>query len=410
MTARSPAEKQKLLDEDIKTIRASSRLFSGRGFAARLDAGLSGRRLSKSEFGRRLGLSHQAVSKWLSGGARPQNRETVKEIGLALNLGEGGMNDLLLSLGYTRLYPKNPLDSACIFLIQEKAAPADPLGEYRKLVELLRIKDLEPDKNRVTIPTADLRGGLGRVLTEQELKAWLRKNTVYFSSFGSTMLPKMELRMFISLFLGGDSVNSQYKNRLIPKAIRDWLYPMITGDELIQKELRDKLIAFAFFKNMNAADINFMMDLAKLRRFTFPETVFEADICVAAGLAHERFPPYEDDYLGCIIYPELEAILDSAPNPAETALPGISARQKKFYGDLMGTVKKRIETTWKRAEEYRLRQKDEAESIFEKYYTDRRGNYTRCLAIYIRDITDRLIQEGDVMKSETAALWGLLQL
>lgn len=70
----------------------------------------------------------------------------------------------------------------------------------------------------------------------------------------------------------------------------------------------------------------------------------------------------------------------------------------------------RIDGAWKKAEKYRLEARDETEETFEKYYTDRNLDYSRCLAVYIRDLTDELIGEGTVPAKEAEPVRGLLQL
>jgi transcriptional regulator with XRE-family HTH domain len=405
-----PEDRQKLLSRDAGMISGASRAYARFAFSNILSAHLKKKGLTRVDLGRRLGLSHQAVSKWCSGGARPQDKETAKEIGLALGLTEGEMNELLLSLGYTPLYPKSPLDSACIFILNKHGSAREPLGEYREFVERRRVRDIGLLKDRATIPTLELRKKLGRILTEDELENWLKENIIHFSASEDTLLPKVELQLFIKLFLGGDSINRQYKNHFIPKIIRDWLYPMTSGGELTQKELRNKLIAFALFKNMTIGDINFMLELAKLRKFSSPENTYEAALLIAVRLAHDRFPPYEDDYLGCVVYPELEKILAHYSKKEGASLSETELRRKKFSIRLKDDVINRIDATWERAEKYRLEARDEAEGIFEKYYTDRNLDYSRCLAVYIRDITRELIREGAVSGKEAEPLYGLLQL
>ena len=405
-----PVEKLKILSLDAETIRKVSLSYSKFAFTNILSGYLKKKGMPQIELGRLLGLSHQAVSKWCSGSSRPQNKETAKEIGLALGLTEDEMNELLLSLGYMRLYPKNPLDSICIFVLENRKKTGDLLKEYRGLIERYKVSNIELLKQRKTIPTMELRKTLGRLLTEEELDMWLKQNIIHFSALGDTLLPKMELQMYVKLLLGGDSINRQYQNDLIPKVIRDWLYPMICGEKLTQKELRDKLIAFALFKNMAEFDINFMLDLAGLRSFSSPENTYETILLAAVRLAHERFPPYEDDCLGCVIYPEIETILEYFSQKEEAFLTEQELRQKTFYKAMEDEILKRIDVTWNNAEKYRMSPRDQTEEIFEKYYTDRNLDYSRCLAVYVRDITDVFIKEGIVDPKEAASFRSLLQL
>jgi hypothetical protein len=319
------------------------------------------------------------------------------------------LNDLLLVLGYTRLYPKSPLDGACIFILNRPGGIVSPLEEYRGFIKKWRIKDIPLEKNRKTIQTAVLRKRLARALTGEEFDAWLRENLTHFSVSVDTLLPKTELQTYIKLLLGGDSINRQYQHRLIPKVIRDWLYPMTAGKELTQKELREKLIAFAFFKNMTIKDINYMLDLAGLRKFSYPENRYEAALLAAAALAHDRFPPYEDDCLGCVIFPELEKILKHYSEKEKSALTETEIRRIAFCEKTRDDILNRIDETWRASQQYQSRPHDETEKTFEKYYTDRELDYSRCLAVYIRDLTGVLINAGIVSEKEAPSFIALLQ-
>jgi hypothetical protein len=59
---------------------------------------------------KRCSVTDTAVRNWLSAEDKPRGRERLKSIGLALEMTETEVNDLLWLMLYRPLYEKNPLD------------------------------------------------------------------------------------------------------------------------------------------------------------------------------------------------------------------------------------------------------------------------------------------------------------
>jgi transcriptional regulator with XRE-family HTH domain len=367
--------------------------------------------LSDSELGRRLGLSHSTIGKWRSGDARPKGKERLKELGLALSLTEDGMNDFLLSLGYSPLYHKNPLDDACIFTIRNHSG-GDAAALYRKYVERFRVREFKPARLYKSIPTLVLRDSFAHVRTEAELEAWLERYAGSFSAFATVIVPNRELIIYSMIFLGGATINELFEAGEFPAAVRNLLYPLVSGNELALRGLRDKLIAFGLFRNMNVDDIDRLLDLAKLRAFSRPETPFEAAALIAVRQAHARFPLYEYDYLGDAAVTLEDALRDTGLRP----LTDSAQWRKSFYTTLFEEITERLNDVEKLAGAYLSPgSRDDDDAAFEEFYTaysegDDKFRREKSLADYVRDLIDILIEDGDIREKDLRSFREQLQL
>ena len=97
-----------LLTDDIRQIREMLPEFTENGLADELERRIVARKLSSSELGRRCGVSHAIVDKWRKGSAKPNGKERMKELGMALGMGEEELNAFLYRNGYPALGSKNP--------------------------------------------------------------------------------------------------------------------------------------------------------------------------------------------------------------------------------------------------------------------------------------------------------------
>jgi transcriptional regulator with XRE-family HTH domain len=406
-----PAKRRAFLADDLATIRRALKEFRYYDFSGSLSAMMREKGLSDSELGRRLGLSHATIGKWRSGSARPNGKERVKELGLALSLTEEGMNDFLLSLGYSPLYHKNPLDDACIFTIRSHSGD-DAAALYRKYVAQFRVREFKPAPLYKSIPTVVLQDSFAHVRTEAELEAWLERYAGSFSAFATVIVPNRELILYIMIFLGGATINELFEAGEFPVTIRNLLYPLVAGNELALRGLRDKLIAFGLFRNMNADDIDRLLELAKLRAFSRPETAFEAAALIAVRQAHARFPLYEYDYLGDAAVTLEDALRDTAARPLTDSVQW----QKSFYAGLFEEVSQRLGDVEQLAKSYLSSEKRDCdEAAFEEFYTvyskaEDKFRTEKNLADYVKDVIDILIEDGDVQEKELRAFREQLQL
>jgi hypothetical protein len=369
------------------------------------------RGLSDSELGRRLGVSHAAVAKWRCGGARPKGKERLKELGLALCLTEDGMNGFLLSQGYPPLYHKNPLDDACLFVIRNHRGEG-AATVYREYVGRFRVMDFKPAWPHRSVPTAVLGESFAHVHTEAELEEWLERYAGAFSAFARTVVPNRDLILYIMVFLGGATINEIFEAGELPVSIRNLLYPLVAGNELALRGLRDKLIAFGLFKNMNADDIDRLLDLARLRRFSQAGSPVEAATLIAVRQAHGRFPLYEYDYLGDISVALEDALRDAAARP----LSDSGQWRKSFYAELFEEVSERLGEVEQLAKSYLASDRRGGdEAAFEEFYTayaegEDKFRTEKSLADYVKDVIGILVEDGDVAENDVRAFREQLQL
>lgn len=395
----------------MRMIRRAAGEFRRYDFSGGLSAMMRERGLSDSELGRRLGVSHAAVAKWRCGGARPNGKERLKELGLALCLTEDELDDFLLSLGYPPLYHKNPLDDACLFTLRNHRGEG-AAAVYKKYVGQFKVKDFKPAWPRRNVPTAVLRESFAHVRTEAELEDWLERYAGAFSAFARTVVPNKDLILYIMIFLGGATINELFEAGELPVSIRNLLYPLVAGNELALRGLRDKLVAFGLFKNMNADDIDRLLDLARLRRFSQPGTPAEAACLIAVRQAHDRFPLYEYDYLGDISVALEDALRDAAARP----LTDSAQWKKSFYTELFEEVSRRLGDAEQLAKSYLSSgRRGGDEAAFEEFYTaysegEDKFRTEKCLADYVRDVIDILIEDGDVEEKDVRAFREQLQL
>ncbi|MDR2767197.1 MAG: helix-turn-helix domain-containing protein [Treponema sp.] len=406
-----PAERRTLLAGDITMIRKALGEFRYYDFPGSLSAAMREKGLSDSELGRRLGLSHSTISKWRSGDARPKGKERLKELGLALSLTEDEMNGFLLSMGYSPLYHKNPLDDACIFIIRRHSGD-NAAALYKKYVDQFRVGEFKPAQLYKSIPTVVLQDSFAHVRTEAELETWLERYAASFSAFATVIVPNRELILCIMIFLGGATINELFEAGEFPAVIKNFLYPLVSGNELVLRGLRDKLIAFGLFRNMNADDIDRLLDLAKLRVFSRPGTPFEAAALIAVRQAHARFPLYEYDYLGDAAVTLEDALRDAGLRPFTDSVQ----RRKSFYTALFEEISERLNDVEKLAGAYLSPGgRDDDDAAFEEAYTaysgaDDKFHREKCLADYVRDIIDILVEDGDIQEKDVRAFREQLQL
>jgi hypothetical protein len=67
---------------------------------------------------------------------------------------------------------------------------------------------------------------------------------------------------------GRQSVNDMYVAGGLPDSVRRLLYPILGGGDYPVRGLREKLIVFGLFCNMNEDDMDLMLGYAKLRAFS----------------------------------------------------------------------------------------------------------------------------------------------
>ena len=399
-------DRRKLLEDDLTMIRESLDGFGSYRFSSDLIERMSAKGISANELARRCRVSHAAIGKWRSGGAKPVGKERIKEVGLALSMESSEINAMLLSLGYAGLYARNPLDNACLLAIRKE--PVDPVGYYRDIVEEFRLKEVTPSPFRKSFATPEVQKSFDHVYTESSFKNWLSKYADGFNAFAKTVIPNKELILYAMLFLGGTSINEMYVTGELPISIRNMLYPLIAGSEIGQKGLMEKLVIFGLLRNMPEEEIDRLLELAKLRPFSRPKIRCEAAALAAVRCAHSRYPMYEYECLGsiCAI---LGALLENeeADLKQETQTDSMEFR-RTFYSDLRTELLPRIELSERLADNYlKPGMRGDDELLFERLYTDADA---KSLAHYVKDILEILIEDGDIEFEEAEEMLELMQL
>ena len=386
-------EKRKLnygiLKDDLDLIREIAQDCRQYDFAADVRALMKAEGLSASSLGKLCGVSHTIVGKWINGSARPHGKERMKELGLALGMNETALNEFLYANCYPRLHTKSPLDDACLLLLRACGSGAEVVQKYHDLVEHYRLRALAPGSRRSEIKSAILSGKFRQVSSPEQFAAWLSENEKHFEAFYKTQLANNRLARFLLLYIGDATINQMYSAAELPLPIRNLLYPLVSDREVAMKGLRSKLIVFGLYRNMTEDEIDIMLDYARLRPLSIPNTVLESALLTALRCAHGRYPYYEFESLSNVIGPlrSLAAIDDDFKLQLAT------------YEELLDNAADSVGYYDENA------RKTQLDILFEQTYT----SYSDSGIIqYIYDIFTVLSEEGLTDKRETAELLALM--
>lgn len=150
---------RQLLSGDMENMREA--LSScGYSFAQDVQSHMARLQLSAVALAERCGVSHTMVDKWRQGKAKPNGKERMKELGMALGMDIGEINAFLYKNGYPKLYAKNPLDSAAKLLLLSHAGREDIVQLYGELIERLGLTGFTPNANTTPLSTTALSGAL----------------------------------------------------------------------------------------------------------------------------------------------------------------------------------------------------------------------------------------------------------
>ena len=146
--------KTHILSDDIQYIEDILSQFGAYHFDTSLCGVMEDRKLSASELARRCHVSHTIIDKWKQGKAKPNGKERMKELGMALGMNVSELDTFLLSNGYPKLYIKNPLDGAARVLMEKCGGKSDIVDLYRALIERLGLSDLSTVDEEPPLATA----------------------------------------------------------------------------------------------------------------------------------------------------------------------------------------------------------------------------------------------------------------
>ncbi len=369
--------KRLALNDDIEIIKEQLAEFSSYDFAADIRTRMKRLGLTQTGLAGRLFITHAAVGKWLAG-SKPHGKERMKELGLALQMDENELNDFLYANCYPKLYAKNPLDTACRFVIRNMPRAEDSVRIYRELIDIQKLYSYKPSPDSHEQNTDALSLDFANVMSPAELAAWTAANSRYFGAAAKTLLPNAELARFVTLYLGGRNINDLFVSEDLPVALRNLLYPLTSDKEITYRGLRMKLIVFGLYKNMTEDEIDLMLELAKQRGLSDPKSRLDACLLAALPCAHMRNAYYEF-------------------NTSSTVLKQLNPNANGLYK----FFKQKLDAAQKRCEYQDNAKKSEAEVVFETLYTDYSGGG---VLEYIKDLIGLLIEDGLLTANEASEI------
>ena len=345
------------------------------------------RGLSASALGERAFVSHTIVDKWRQGKARPNGKERMKELGMALGMDAAEMDTFLYRNGYPKLYAKNPLDSAAKLLLLNSAGRADTVDMYRELLGRLGLNNFAPSNETQPLKTSVLSAALMKAAQQGQVSGWFRAHEKNFTGDAKTLLPDMRIVRYLLLYVGDTSINEMVVTGELPLTLKNLLYPLVGGKPVNVRGLREKLIAFGLFSNMTEDEIDVLLTYAKLRPVSDPISRVDLVLLSALREAHERYPFYE--------YENLERIVKN-----------LSVSKERYDQTLRSEYEMRLYNAKQRVAYYENATRTEDERWFEACYT----SYSdQGVMDYMHDVLYLLCEEKQLGDEEIKPVLELIQ-
>jgi len=367
-----------LLSQTAEEVRQTLETFETYSFAQDVQSRMVCLQLSAVALAERCSVSHTMVDKWRQGKAKPNGKERMKELGMALGMDTGELNAFLYKNGYPKLYAKNPLDSAAKLLLLSHAGREDIIVLYRELIERLGLSAYAPNANTTPLSTTALSGALYDAAQQGQVSGWFLQHQKDFTADAKTQLPDQRLGIFIQLYMGDATIHEMSVTGELPVILRNLLYPIQGGKAITTRYLRDKLIAFGLYSNMTEEELDTLLSLARLRPFSEAETVLDAAMLSALRCGHEHYPGYEYENL-CRITKRLKHTTS------------------EYEQALLSEYQQRLSLSEKLMNYYDNSQKDAEQQAFEEHYT---ALSDRGLMDYVRDVLTLLKEDGLLSGSE----------
>ncbi len=378
---------KKLLAEDIEQMQEGLAGFLSYEFASDLQTRTNVLGLSSLALGRRCGLSHTIVDKWRYGKAKPNSKERMKELGMALSMNERELNAFLFQNGYPKLYAKNPLDSAAKLLLMNSAGREDIVWLYHDLIGRLGLEDYAPSGGNRDLKTRVMSAELREAAEKGKSSAWFREHENDFTGGARLQLPDLQIARFILLYLGESTIHEMTVTGELPANLKNLLYTLVGGRAVHVRGLREKLIAFGLYANMTEEEIDMLLDYARLRLITEPATTMDFVLLMLLRSAHERYPHYEAENLS-----RITARLSASPEPYDRAL--------------LPEYQKRLDNAGQRTSYYDRHERTADELLFEQTYT---SYCDRGVMDFVRDAVSFLTEENFIKPAQANPLIALLE-
>lgn len=249
--------------------------------------------LSSSQLARRCGATHTAVDKWCKGSAKPNSRERVKLLGMALELDEQELNALLLRNCYPGLYIKNPLDCVAKMLLRQQGGRANNTALYEEILSRLSLRHRGAFAAQVGAKTAPMSEEFRDAVEAGGMERWFELHKEDFCANEGTVRVPSEMAEYLRLYLGDATVYELIETGRLPASLKGVLYELRSGRAMSIRGLRDKLIALGMCLNMTEEELDVLLSYVKLRPLTQTETRADIALLVSLRLAHEHYPGYE---------------------------------------------------------------------------------------------------------------------
>lgn len=370
-------EDMSFMTEDLELIREALEDFESYSLAAEVSRRMEERGLSAVELGKRCGVSHTMANRWRKGAARPNGKERMKELGMALGMDEGELNSFLYRSGYPSLFAKNPFDSAARVILLRYAGDADAVQKYRELIHRLRLDDLTP-KAPNSLESAVMSMELRDAAQADAVSTWFRAHERAFAADDKNMILGQRLAKFILLYIGDTTINQMAVTGELPVTLRNLLYPIFGEKAVAVRYLREKLISFGLYSDMTEEEIDVLLQCARLRPLSETVTAGDLAVLMAVRSGHERYPLYE--------YQNVSTVL--------TRLRAGVVRDSALEGEYA----QRLTLSRKLADYYLNSERSDSELTYERLYT----SYSdRGLMDYVHDLLCTLRGGGDIQGAET---------
>ena len=380
-------ESNPALSHDLSYIKEVLSQFGAYRFPEDVQRRMDRLDLSSSALARRCLVSHTIVDNWRRGKARPNGKERMKELGMALAMDTDSLNAFLLYNGYPRLYVKNPLDSAARLLLLSKAGQPDIVPLYRELTKRLGLEKAATVDEEAPLATVVMSMELKQAAAEGTASQWFRLYRGQFTGDGKTQMPSFRMIRFLLLYLGESSIRELEVAGELPAALGRLLYPILAGKAVTVRFLREKLIAFGLYSNMTEEEIDVMLRCMGLQPLTEPASALDLAVLSALRCAHERYPFFEYENL-CRIVRRL-----TPPGSQDDA-------------NLLEQYAQRAETAGRLTAYYEAHEPTEEEQRFEARYT---SFADRGVMDYVRDLLLALTDAGSLSAEESGPMIDLLE-
>lgn len=376
-----------IINDDMEFISEVLAQFSAYRFSDDIQQRMDIAGLSSVALAERCIVSHTIVDRWKSGKSRPNGKERIKEIGMALGMDSDSLNEFLLCNGYPGLYLKNPLDSAARLLLLNSSGRPDIVSMYRELVERLGLSLMTTVDEEAPLATAIMSMDLKQAVEDDQISRWFSAYKGQFTGNEKTQFFGWRLVRFMLLYMGDATIHEMAVAGEMPAALRNLLYPIVAGKGVGVRFLREKLIAFGLYVNMTENEMDILMQCARLRPFSEPVTTLDLALLSALRCAHERYPLYE--------YENLLRITKR-----------LSASKDDYDIQLLEQYSCQKDQVKKLVDYYEKHERSVEELDFEREYTSLQD---KGVIDYVHDLLSGLLKVGCLEMSETVKMMELIK-